>query len=305
MSSRVAILFGLAVAAATSTPLLAQTIPCENSSTNECTSAPTCQTNGTCRGVPINEGQPCTQEATSSGCMTNPVCKKGVCTGTVPVADGTECNFAGLEKCYSPGHCKSIPLAGLSFCTLGTPKSCPPPSDPCTQSACNPQTGDCIEGGDKCVGSFFGCEVCDAGTCRAVNTGGPCTNPDGDFNECTVDDRCVLLASGSLAEFSSATDPRLPPALAAAMRDKRQAVPISFCKGVPGVGPTPTVGPEACVGDCDGNRTVSVNELVTMVNIALDNDQVSSCMRGDPNGSDDIRIDEILTAVNNALNGCG
>ena len=70
--------------------------------------------------------------------MTNPLCKHGVCTGKVPVADGTACNYAGLEKCYAPGSCKSIPLAGLSDCTLGTPKTCPQPSDPCKQSACNP-----------------------------------------------------------------------------------------------------------------------------------------------------------------------
>ena len=256
---------------------------------------PVCQ-NGVCVGtVEALPGTPCSQDI-SGGCMTNPVCQNGICLGTVAAPTGTPCSLPGLEKCYT-SQCLS-PAPGFSVCLPGTPKTCPPPSDPCKQSTCNPQTGDCIEG-DKCL-TFFGCEACDAGTCRAVNTGGACTNPDGDFNECTTDDRCVLLTPGSLAEFSSATDPRLPPALVAALRDKRQVVqPISICRGVPGVGPT------SCVGDCDGNQMVSVNELVTMVNIALDNEQVSSCMRGDPNGSDDIKIDEILTAVNNALNGCG
>jgi hypothetical protein len=42
-----------------------------------------------------------------------------------------------------------------------------------------------------------------------------------------------------------------------------------------------------------------------MVNIALGNGDVSTCLAGDPNHDKEITIDEILTAVNNALNGCG
>jgi hypothetical protein len=47
-----------------------------------------------------------------------------------------------------------------------------------------------------------------------------------------------------------------------------------------------------------------VNELVTMVNIALGNAQLSDCTAGDANNDGHITIDEILTAVNNALSGC-
>ena len=41
-----------------------------------------------------------------------------------------------------------------------------------------------------------------------------------------------------------------------------------------------------------------------MVNIALGNAQLSQCSTGDANGDHQITVDEILTAVNNALNGC-
>ena len=41
-----------------------------------------------------------------------------------------------------------------------------------------------------------------------------------------------------------------------------------------------------------------------MVNIALGNGNVSSCVAGDANHDGEITVDEILTAVNNALNGC-
>jgi hypothetical protein len=67
--------------------------------------------------------------------------------------------------------------------------------------------------------------------------------------------------------------------------------------------PTPTSTP-VCVGDCNSSTDVTVDELLSMVNIALGNADVSTCLAGDGNNSTDITIDEILTAVNNALNGC-
>ena len=60
-----------------------------------------------------------------------------------------------------------------------------------------------------------------------------------------------------------------------------------------------------CVGDCDGNGQVTVDETLTMVNIALGNAPVTACEAGDANHDGQITIDEILAAVNNALNGCG
>jgi hypothetical protein len=63
--------------------------------------------------------------------------------------------------------------------------------------------------------------------------------------------------------------------------------------------------PPACVGDCNGNGQVTVDEILTMVNIALGNTPVTSCRAGDANHDNEITVDEILTAVNHALNGCG
>jgi len=59
-----------------------------------------------------------------------------------------------------------------------------------------------------------------------------------------------------------------------------------------------------CVGDCDGSADVTVNELVTMVGIALDGSPLSECTAGDADGSGDIAVTEIVAAVNSALNGC-
>jgi hypothetical protein len=65
---------------------------------------------------------------------------------------------------------------------------------------------------------------------------------------------------------------------------------------------TPTVVP--CAGDCDGDGFVTIDEILTAVNIALGNSQISDCLPSDTNGDGRITVDEILTAVNNALNGC-
>lgn len=59
-----------------------------------------------------------------------------------------------------------------------------------------------------------------------------------------------------------------------------------------------------CAGDCDGDRTVTVDEIVTMVNIALGSRPVADCLAGDRSGDGEITVDEIVTAVNNALGEC-
>jgi hypothetical protein len=67
--------------------------------------------------------------------------------------------------------------------------------------------------------------------------------------------------------------------------------------------PTPTQG-VSCIGDCDGSGDVTVNELITMVNIALGNALLSACPAGDPDGSGDITVNEIIQAVGFALTSC-
>ena len=67
---------------------------------------------------------------------------------------------------------------------------------------------------------------------------------------------------------------------------------------------TVTGSPLPCVGDCDGKGQVTVDETLTIVNIAFGNTPVGDCLPGDANNDGRITVDEILTAVNNALNGC-
>jgi alpha-tubulin suppressor-like RCC1 family protein/pimeloyl-ACP methyl ester carboxylesterase len=67
---------------------------------------------------------------------------------------------------------------------------------------------------------------------------------------------------------------------------------------------TPTQAPPSCPGDCGGDGAVTIDELVTMVNIALGSRPVADCSAGDTSGDGEITIDEIIQAVNRALNGC-
>lgn len=68
---------------------------------------------------------------------------------------------------------------------------------------------------------------------------------------------------------------------------------------------TPTVTPPtpggACIGDCDDNERVSVNELVRGVNILLGSQELSECPSFDRNGSDTVTVEELVAAVRIAL----
>ena len=77
----------------------------------------------------------------------------------------------------------------------------------------------------------------------------------------------------------------------------------------PVASPTPTSTPTPapplrCVGDCQHDGSVTVDELVTMVNIALGNAAVATCTAGDADANEQITIDEVISAVNVALQGC-
>jgi len=59
-----------------------------------------------------------------------------------------------------------------------------------------------------------------------------------------------------------------------------------------------------CVGDCDGDGIVSINELLVGVNIAIGGAPVSACVQFDLNGDHTVTVNEIIAAVKNALGGC-
>ncbi len=74
------------------------------------------------------------------------------------------------------------------------------------------------------------------------------------------------------------------------------------------VTPTPrataTPVPNACVGDCDGNGVVAVDELISGVNVALGELPVGVCLDFDADHDCRISVDELVRGVAGAMNGC-
>ena len=58
-----------------------------------------------------------------------------------------------------------------------------------------------------------------------------------------------------------------------------------------------------CAGDCDGLGTVTVNEIIILVNLALGTAGAAPCPSGIPSGRA-VDITLIIQAVGNALNNC-
>ncbi|MGD9764339.1 MAG: hypothetical protein AB7V27_11535 [Candidatus Binatia bacterium] len=59
-----------------------------------------------------------------------------------------------------------------------------------------------------------------------------------------------------------------------------------------------------CTGDCNDTSTVTVEELILGVRIALGEVEVSNCPAFDRDGSGMVTIDDLLAAVSAALDGC-
>jgi YVTN family beta-propeller protein len=67
---------------------------------------------------------------------------------------------------------------------------------------------------------------------------------------------------------------------------------------------TPTVQVPSCIGDCNGDGMVTIDELLNGVRIALGEVQVDSCAELDVNDDAGVTIDELLAAVEAALTDC-
>lgn len=81
--------------------------------------------------------------------------------------------------------------------------------------------------------------------------------------------------------------------------------PTATLTGVPGT-PTATAtrGPATCPGDCNGDGMVTIDELVTLVNITLNSADVATCPAGDRDDNGTVTIEEMVLAVATTLRGC-
>jgi len=82
---------------------------------------------------------------------------------------------------------------------------------------------------------------------------------------------------------------------------------ISFGDGAvmtPGPTVTPTPERPTCVGDCNGDGQVTVDEIIVGVNIALGETDIAVCPAFDADGNGTVTVDELVQGIDNALNGC-
>lgn len=86
------------------------------------------------------------------------------------------------------------------------------------------------------------------------------------------------------------------------VRISRSAMLGVFLAGALAAGRTQAQTP--CLGDCSNDESVTVDEIIIMVNIALGEAVVGDCMAGDADESGTVTVDEIVSAGSNALNGC-
>ena len=114
----------------------------------------------------------------------------------------------------------------------------------------------------------------------------------------TFDGLTVEAASAS-AEMTAANDPTVQMVLQA---NRFTPTPTATSTPTPTPTQTATRTPQ-CVGDCNGLNGVAINELITLVNIALGNAPRSACPHGIPSGAQ-VNISLLIQAVNAALRGC-
>lgn len=63
--------------------------------------------------------------------------------------------------------------------------------------------------------------------------------------------------------------------------------------------------PARCPGDCDTDGTVSVDELVTTINVALGATTLAECVGVDRSADGQVSVDELVGTISLALSGCG
>jgi hypothetical protein len=151
-----------------------------------------------------------------------------------------------------------------------------------------------IGDGRVCFGSFGGqpvdCVAYGAYTGSNGSHGQPAARPQADQSLLRVDD-----TGNNAMDFQSAAP--------APVNNLGATGTLGTCAAPPTQTPTATAGPTSgCYGDCNGDGEVTINELITLVNIALGAAPSSACAALPPDA--EVTISDLVRAVNNALDGC-
>ncbi len=132
---------------------------------------------------------------------------------------------------------------------------------------------------------------------------------DFDADVAVVANDLVLQLSAAAPNRFAAFDAAAPPTPTPSASCTPGSTPPPGCahEGPPftaTLGPMATPEPVVCIGDCNGDGVVRIDELISGVNIGLNGDPGGACPAVDCNSPLDIFIPCIVIAVNNALAGC-
>lgn len=250
----------------------------------------------------ISAGQALCSGGAADGmtCTSDDDCPGGVCVGAKPLCDGGGrdgeiCQCIG-GSCSNDVACSQSPAMGTCTGGLSAGDCCSVEMNCTDGAACVGSQKLCAGGarkgqpclrndqcpGSQCVSTGF---VCNGGD----NAGYPCV----DGADCPGGGICgERIATATPTPTVTATPTRTLPG---------GDTPVVTATPTP----TATTIVSGCAGDCDGSGTVSIAELIRLVNIALGQQSLDVCTVGDINGDGRITINELITAVNRALGGCG
>jgi hypothetical protein len=255
--------------------------------------------------------------------------------GDVRLDPGEQCDFGpgnGLPETCCDAFCQFAPAG----------QTCRPAAGECDErETCRGDVAGCPVDVKKAAGSPCTADdsACTADTCDA---GGTCTHPLRPGTACDENDRCICDDDGLFCT-SPAQCPlvgtfciRVPPftpcdeddicdeerdlclspdgtprPTATSSPTATRATPTAPTATPPDASATPDAPPAtptaiaaACVGDCDGDRIVMVNELVRGVGILLGAQPVSACPAFDADRDGSVAVNELVAGVGNALAGC-
>ena len=271
-----------------------------------------CDDGGTCIGG-SNAGTYCTAEVDCFGngvcvggvkdrtaCTNDSACPGGLCRHCVPQGgDGCAANCTLEQEVpvnLVPGVIHALSALPIGSCS-GT-----------DAAKYGPDQVFCTDDDPQSVRGTATTSLATTGTATASVTNANQTDGDnlgGPFSVSGAPFSCTDLAAGSAAgaglayAFTQLNQPTAGDIVVPGAQFVADSILVPT--------PTPPPLPSECIGDCSRDSTVTIDELITMVNIALGNASVSACPGVDQwcnEGDLGVTIDCIIVAVNSALEGC-
>ena len=283
-----------------------------NTADGDCCS-PTCQYEENGSKCPADD-ELCTDDVCdATGTCLHPAGNAGaVCRAAAGECDLAEecdgissaCPDDGFQPNDTPCTDDGLYCSGDETCQNGT---CTSSGDPCTEGTCDEPTDQCLTPSPTAtatptVSNTPTITLPPTATVTLSPTSTVTLAPTGTvtptaINTATASATPVPSASVTPTRISSPTATLVPTGTAT-------VTPSTILTFTPLPTPTRTPVTVACAGDCDGNGTVAISELITGVTIALGSQPLDRCPAFDSSGNSGVEINELIAAVSNALDGC-